>query len=298
MKRRVETGAHADPEATAAAPASGPSTLLVRSLSSLVLGPAILGAAWWGGMPWTAVVLGGAILATREALHIVRADEPASNVLAGTLVTIGLVVTAGFPNVSQPLLLRLAVAYAVLLTFLVQIARPQAQRSLDDWSRTLAVSLYIGAMSGFLLGLRTLPDGKTWLLALLALIWTNDSFAYLGGRRFGRHAMAPALSPKKTWEGFAIAALATTVVAVLGMVLLDPKWLAIQHPYPAAVALALIVSTAGPLGDLSVSFLKRQTGVKDSGDLIPGHGGVLDRSDSLLFAAPLVYSLAVLLAAY
>lgn len=264
-----------------------------------MLGPIVLAFAWFGGLAWTALVLGGAIIATREALRIVRAADRDSNLLLGTLIALAIVVPAGMgPNSTYPHLLPLlGLPYAVLLSFIAQIQRPAEMRSLDDWSRTLAVSLYVCGMAAFLVGLRELPEGRTWITALLLLIWTNDSFAYLGGRQFGRRPMAAVLSPKKTWEGFAIAAVACFLAALAAAFLLGPELLSMPRPRLALPLLALIVSTAGPLGDLSVSFLKRQTGVKDSGHLIPGHGGVLDRTDSLLFAAPLVYSLAVMLSA-
>ena len=263
-----------------------------------MLGPAVAAAAWYGGIPWQTLVLGGAFIGVREGLRIVRVSESESNTLLGYLVAGALIVPAGLgpTNPHGHLLPMLGLAYAIWLCFLAQFARAPEERSLDDFARTLAVGLYVAGMASFLVGLRDLPDGRGWTLALLALTWTNDSFAYLGGRRFGRRPMAPHLSPKKTWEGFWIALVACLLVSAAALRLLDPSVLALPNPRLSLPALALIVSTIGPLGDISISFLKRQTGVKDSGHLIPGHGGVLDRTDSLLLAAPFVYSLAILFA--
>ncbi|HRZ76081.1 MAG TPA: phosphatidate cytidylyltransferase, partial [Bacteroidales bacterium] len=119
-----------------------------------------------------------------------------------------------------------------------------------------------------------------FVLGLFAMIWTFDSFAYLTGKLLGKHPLAPRISPKKTWEGFAGGLLFVILAAVLWH-----NW----HPGPGLVAwllLALVAGIAGTLGDLFESSLKRSAGVKDSGTLIPGHGGVLDRFDSILFAAP------------
>ena len=118
----------------------------------------------------------------------------------------------------------------------------------------------------------------------LAAVISNDAGAYFGGRRFGRHRMAPRVSPGKSWEGFAFGALAALAAAELVALAGPPS------PWRAA-AVALLASVFGPLGDLSKSLLKRSRGVKDAGHLIPGHGGMLDRADSLLFtsAAVLAY---------
>lgn len=127
------------------------------------------------------------------------------------------------------------------------------------------------------------------LLALFALVWSADIFAYAGGRSFGRHKLASRVSPGKTWEGFATALAGTLVVAVAGagaMNLLDP---------PAALLLGAAILLASVIGDLLESLLKRLRGVKDSGTLLPGHGGLLDRVDSLLAAAPL-FALGLMLA--
>jgi phosphatidate cytidylyltransferase len=131
----------------------------------------------------------------------------------------------------------------------------------------------------------TLYQGaKEWqVLSVFLLIWVNDTFAYLSGRTFGKHKMAPLVSPKKTWEGFAGGAIAAALVGVY----LLPK--VTLWDSSLSVAIALICVVAGTLGDLFESYLKRKAGVKDSGTLMPGHGGILDRLDSVIFAAPAVY---------
>jgi phosphatidate cytidylyltransferase len=126
--------------------------------------------------------------------------------------------------------------------------------------------------------------GLQWVISALVITWANDSCAYFAGRLFGRHKLHPAVSPNKTWEGFAGGA----VGSVGGMFI--ARWVA----FPAlttgdCLALGLLGAVLGPLGDLCESLLKRAHGVKDSGTLIPGHGGLLDLVDALLFNAPAVY---------
>jgi phosphatidate cytidylyltransferase len=124
------------------------------------------------------------------------------------------------------------------------------------------------------------------IFATFAVTWASDSGAYFAGRAFGRTKMSPRLSPKKTWEGFAGGTLAA-VGAGVGIIAL----LGLPVSALVGVALGLIGAVGGTLGDLAESMLKRQAGVKDSGNLIPGHGGLLDRVDSLLWTAPLTYYL-------
>ncbi len=119
-----------------------------------------------------------------------------------------------------------------------------------------------------------------WMpLGWFILIWLNDTGAYFAGRSLGRHKLAPAISPGKTWEGWAGGLLAS-----MGAALLLAAWMPAEAPW---WILALVVSVMGPAGDLTESALKRRAGVKDSGTLLPGHGGILDRFDSHIFAAPL-----------
>lgn len=112
--------------------------------------------------------------------------------------------------------------------------------------------------------------------------WASDSFAYFAGRAFGSHKLAPAISPNKTIEGV-FGGLIGTIAVVVGL-----GWL-LAMPLPQMAALGAAIAVLGTLGDLVESMMKRQTGIKDSGAIIPGHGGVWDRFDSVLFTAPLVY---------
>jgi phosphatidate cytidylyltransferase len=134
--------------------------------------------------------------------------------------------------------------------------------------------------------LRHLSAGRHWLMFGLMVNWIGDTGAYYVGRRFGRHKLAPIVSPKKTWEGAAASAVAGIV---FGMVYLP---LAITGtPLWVAALFALISNIAGQFGDLAESAIKRSAGVKDSGTMLPGHGGLLDRVDSTMFTLPILWAL-------
>lgn len=142
---------------------------------------------------------------------------------------------------------------------------------------------YIAFLFGFMLLIRQLPSGEILLIFLFLLNWSSDTFAYFVGRALGRKKLAPKVSPNKTVEGSLGGILGTIVVA-----LLIGNWL-LDISNVDLIAIGTLVSIFGQLGDLTESALKRMGKVKDSGKLIPGHGGVLDRFDSILFTAPLLY---------
>jgi phosphatidate cytidylyltransferase len=145
-------------------------------------------------------------------------------------------------------------------------------------------AVWIGCGLGFVLLLRDLSDhGRLLTLTVLLAVWAGDTFAYLGGRLLGRHRMAPTTSPGKTWEGFTFGTIATVFVAFVA--LYKQHYLKIAD----SVVLGAVLAVAAPVGDLFESMLKRDAGVKDTGSLLGGHGGMLDRLDAVLFAAPAAY---------
>lgn len=208
-------------------------------------------------------------------------------------------------------LIPLALTALVVASLIAEVTRrPHEERSpLRNVGATWLGALYVGWLFPFIARLRLhgeglmyqvgwrageLPewmeryDGGAWLLLFVLLVtWANDSGAMLGGKAFGKHQMTPHLSPGKTWEGAATGtALCLAIAYGLGI------WL--HLPTAFVVGVGLICSVLGPLGDLSSSAFKRELGLKDFGGLLPGHGGVLDRFDSLLFNAVGVYYLAAI----
>lgn len=164
----------------------------------------------------------------------------------------------------------------VIVILLTVVFRFPAHTPIDGAAGLLG-TLYLGLFTYFYL-IRTLPDGWVWLLLLLVATWASDTAAYFVGRKFGRRKLAPALSPGKTLAG---------AVGGVGGSLLIAWVFTMSYPFlPTAyvLGLGLLIGIAGQLGDLWESVLKRAAGIKDTGTLIPGHGGVLDRFDSLLFS--------------
>jgi phosphatidate cytidylyltransferase len=187
---------------------------------------------------------------------------------------------------------------SVLACMCLPLAAPDPEKAALRSGTLLLGILYIfGAWKAAILlrqisdpPLKHLTAGRHWLMFALLVNWIGDTGAYYIGRKFGRHKMAPAISPGKTWEGAAASAI---TAVVFGLVYL-PLAISGTSLLKAGV-LAITANIAGQVGDLAESAIKRGAGVKDSGTLLPGHGGMLDRVDSTLFALPVVYTLLILL---
>jgi phosphatidate cytidylyltransferase len=151
-------------------------------------------------------------------------------------------------------------------------------------SATVMGAVWVGGGLAFLILLRELPEhGRLAAFTVLLAVWAGDTFAYFGGRLLGRHKMAPATSPGKTWEGFVVGAAATIFITFVA--LYNQDFLTIGQ----SIVLGVVVAITAPIGDLFESLLKRDMDVKDTGTLLGGHGGMLDRIDALLFAAPAAF---------
>ena len=214
-------------------------------------------------------------------------------VLSGAL-SIAFLVAALLPH-QRTAIVALGISAMVIGSFswLMLARRATLEGSLTDWALTVALPFYLGWPMAFFLLLRgPIPGfqapGFWWALTTLFSTWAFDSAAFFGGRRFGRHQLAPLISPKKTWEG-AVSGLVFALIAVELFTI--PLHIAWYH----VIALGILVSAAATIGDLAESLLKRDIGVKDSGTLIRGHGGVLDRVDSALFAVIVVFFYAAFL---
>jgi len=263
-----------------------------REATAFALLPVVLGAIvflppWvYLGMVWVITVL-----AARELIALFRRlAHPAP--LLPTLVTLAVVLPVlwlgGLPRAGALIALVVLVAPLVYLLGRYPIRGSAAGMA----GATFAVVYFVvtGGAMGFL---RTAFPGTVGIKVVLIHcigIWAGDTGAYYLGSRFGKHKLAPLVSPKKSWEGVAGGTLLTAFGVWLCRTVFMP-----ELPVTTAVALVALLSVLAPLGDLVESLFKRDAGVKDSSDLIPGHGGFLDRSDSLFFAAPFVLALFLLL---
>jgi len=164
------------------------------------------------------------------------------------------------------------------------LAVPDTKKGCETAVKLLAGLLYVALLISFVPLVRGFENGLLWLFFVLLTTWAGDTGGYLAGRAFGKHKLFPRISPKKTWEGAAGGLLLSVAVGVVGKLFVMPE-IAWVH----VVCLAILLDVAGVVGDLTESMLKRASGVKDSGAIMPGHGGALDRLDSLLFTVPALW---------
>jgi phosphatidate cytidylyltransferase len=179
----------------------------------------------------------------------------------------------------------LVLASGTVLSLVLLMVSPRKEGAFTSWAWVVAGVLYVGWLLSYLVALR-LDAGRSWLFLALFTTFGSDTAAFFIGRALGRHRLAPRISPGKTWEG-AVAGLFGAVIVSLLFTLPTPLQLPLG--YGQAVLLGVLVSIFGQFGDLVESLLKRNIGVKESGSLMPGHGGLLDRMDSVVFAGVVVY---------
>jgi phosphatidate cytidylyltransferase len=241
--------------------------------------PVIVGAVWAGGWWFAAVVAAATAVAVLEVQSARRhLLSPISLAAAGLAALLALSPKLGIDEVPWVLaLVALAPAAALALS-------REPKEDVTDWLWAVAPVVYVGWLAAHFVLLRESPDGRDWVLLTLLTVWIGDTGAYFVGRPLGRHKLAPQVSPGKTWEGAAGGQIAG-FLAVAGLTAAFDLDIGVGH----VIALGLLVPAAALVGDLAESAIKRGLGVKDSSGLVPGHGGVLDRLDSLLFAAPTVY---------
>jgi phosphatidate cytidylyltransferase len=265
----------------------------LRLLTSVIGIPIVVAVLWFGGWWSFAAAVLVCIWGIYE-LHTMMLHEGYRPVVVVSLaLSLLFLVAAMF---SQPLrlqLLEIGISLALLVSFPVLFFRGKLEGAMLDWSLTMALALYLGWPMSLLLILRGyqvgLSSGLWWLFTLFGCIWGCDTGAFFAGHFFGRHKLAPRISPGKTWEGV----FGGLIFSILAAVLFTTLPMGI--PWYLAVLLGLLTGVAGILGDLAESLIKRQTHVKDSGQFLPGHGGILDRIDSLLFGVLVVFVFAQLL---
>jgi phosphatidate cytidylyltransferase len=285
--------------ASAASPVNK-SSLTARVISAVVLLPVIAGLVWWSVWSVAVAVFAATVVGLLELYGAFAAGgyQPRAGVGLGVAIGLVLAVLLG-PQIGFDLL-PLVLTLAVLASLIVELPRHSHEGALPAWALTLAGALYIGWLLSHFILLRRLTTpldpsvftplgieaGAAWVYMVLAITFIQDTAAYFVGRRWGRRKMAPALSPKKTWEG-AAGGLVGAIVASLICI----RLLGLPISLGAGVLLGIVGGVVGPLGDLAESLIKRQVGLKDAGNIIPGHGGILDRADSLLFTAPALFYL-------
>lgn len=266
-----------------------PARFLTRVLTAVTYGAVMLSGIWFNRLPWFSdrplvlglLMSGMAGLAASEFYSMERRESRLPNEMFGIAAAMLMPLSAAMWGLSG-LSATVTLLIGASLVWHVVFTRVRT----TDTTTTVFGAVYTGFLLAYLvLMVRNFEYGREFALAVLAGVWANDSLAYIVGSTFGRHKMMPRISPNKSWEGFIAGAAGTLAVWVT--VALAFPWLGL--PLPFAVSIGVIVGGSVVIGDLFESRLKREAGVKDSGNLLPGHGGFLDRLDSLLLVGLIAY---------
>ncbi len=266
-----------------------------RVITALWAIPLVVAVVWFDKpLPWfTLFITIYGILAILEFYRLVASTKVVPLAGFGLIWTVLLILSREpdllsilGPHFNLNLLTPLLLTSAVMLSLIWLLLRAPGKRSFAGWAWTMAGILFVGWLLSYLIALRGMDDGRNWVFLALFTTFASDTAAFFIGRALGRHHLAPNISPGKTWEG-AIGGVIGAIIISLFFILPTP--LKLNLSWWQAIVLGLLVSIFGQLGDLAESLFKRNMEVKDSGQLIPGHGGFLDRMDSITFAGVMVY---------
>jgi phosphatidate cytidylyltransferase len=262
-----------------------------RILVVIILLPIGLVLVALGGIYFTAFITLALALAGWEYIRMMRSIgyQPSAWVLLSGVIALGLERFWG-ELTSAPAILTIL----ILIAITVHLLAYEHGRDLAgvDFGITLGGAIYLGWIGAFLISLRQLENGTFWLLLVLLSVWFADSAAYFIGTRWGKHRLSPRLSPKKSWEGFWAGVVFGTMAGALvgwgfGIWVGAESGISLLSGFVIGLALSVLTT----LGDLGESMFKRLAGVKDSGSILPGHGGVFDRIDSWIWAGAISYFL-------
>ena len=261
--------------------------MLIRLLSALIGLPILLALVWIGSLWFSLLIAIAGALAAIEFTSIARRwghSIPGPLIIAPVVVLIAVAYSLSSKNVVIPPRITLAIAVLSVALLVWLVAGKGRKIPLARTVTALAIILYAGGLLLHVSLLRALEQGREWVLFMLVVTFATDTAAYFVGRSVGRTPLAPSISPSKTWEGAVGGMLGAVGAAVLANDLLGLNILLIE-----ALILGLLVGMVGQLGDLAESRIKRLGDVKDSGTIIPGHGGLLDRLDSIVLNVLVVY---------
>ncbi len=266
------------------------SELKRRIVTSAVMVPLVVVMVWFDKpIPWfTLLAVGWGTGAVHEFYGIVKKSKGLSPLTYFGMLWVALFIVSHYFDQVQFLETigprYLLLTLAVILPLIILLWRRGKENAFANWIWTVAGILYIGWLLSYYVDLRSLNDGRGWVFLAILSTFASDASAYFTGRAIGRHKLAPYVSPKKTWEG-AVGGVLGAIVASVALVLI----FRLPILWWGAIILGILISVIGQLGDLVKSLFKRNMAIKDSGKVLPGHGGLLDRMDSLAFAGVLVY---------
>ncbi|MFM2308194.1 MAG: hypothetical protein RLY87_314 [Chloroflexota bacterium] len=280
------------------ASARKPNPVLQRIITVVPLLPVLIFSLWWSVTSVALVVLIATFICLSEVFSSM-ADRNLRPFIPFWYIFAGAIVGAAFRDPQTGALLTPILAIGTIVSLCIAVLRAEEEQPLYSWALSLAAICYIPLLLSHLILMRTIDTplsggplstlvspGFAWIVFSLATTWLADTCAFFTGRSFGKTPLAPRLSPKKTWEGsvggfFGAIVTAITVAYLFGLPI----------SLPVIVGFGALAGVLGPIGDLAESHVKRQLGIKDAGSLLPGHGGMLDRIDSILFMVPIMYYL-------
>lgn len=258
-----------------------------RIITAIIAAALFIPFVLYGKVPFTLLVVAMAVVGFYEILKMKRISLFSIPGGIGLLSLVLLVIpnkwqvevvqAVGYPS-------TLMVVYGLMILLLIYVVIVKNKVTFDEIGFILLGSFYVGL--GFHFLIETRSAGIEWIVYCLLVVWTTDSGAYFVGRKFGKHKLWPEISPKKTIEGF-VGGIVIAVIFAVGMQLIYP----FMNGFVSLILITIVASVIGQMGDLVESAIKRHYGVKDSGNILPGHGGILDRFDSLLFVVPLLHFL-------
>jgi phosphatidate cytidylyltransferase len=290
-------------EDSAASPMRRANSLAQRVGSVAIMLPLAVAVMWWNHWAVLAAVFGLIIVGWNEVYTAFNNTGYQPQRWLGLAMALALAAAIFTDHQLQSHITPAIIVVGVMFGLAILLPYHDRKGVMADWAVTLGGACYIGGLASYIVLVRMietplqpgplrdagLAAGAGWLYMICAITWLQDAFAYFVGKSYGRNKMSPSLSPKKTWEGAAggmVGAILGGVLAVLICGLPISLWI--------AALLGLVGGVTGPLGDLVESMIKRQAGLKDTSQLIPGHGGLLDRIDSFLFNVPILYYLILL----
>jgi phosphatidate cytidylyltransferase len=265
------------------------SNLLTRVIIAFIFGPLILFLTLVGRLPFLLLIELFITLGLWEFCYL--AEQKSFQIPKWILLILGILSGISVYLWGEQALIILPLS-AVYLTAFLFVVKGRTENTTSDLAVTTFALFYVAGLFGFLILLRELPNrpgldykiGGLWIVYLLICIWSCDTFAYFIGAPLGKHRLSPAVSPKKTVEGFFGGILGAVAAAFFSYYVFFKSG-GIEH----LLVISIFVSLVGQVGDLAESLFKRDAKIKDISHLIPGHGGILDRFDSLLFVSPIVY---------
>lgn len=253
-----------------------------RTITTLIIAPIVLAAMWFGAPWFTILILLFGAVGSFEFYRLCQIRLTSVLGIIGSLMTVLLIVSPHLAAVSRADVL--GVGTVISLTSL--LFRRNKENAFRDWALTVGGAVYMGLLLSYLIGLREMAFGREWVYLTLMATMGSDVFAFFVGSTFGRRPLAPSISPKKTWAGL-FGGFGGAII--FGMLVYHFMPFPTGFGYADAFLLCVCIGIFAPLGDLVESLLKRNSQTKEAGNTLPGHGGFLDRLDSVVFSSAVAY---------